>query len=160
MGVGQQSAPSDGVAMSTEANKAFIRRHLGEQMRRETLEQAVGNFAADACNHGRPVGPEGFRRTFVALFTAFPDLRFTINGIIAEGDRVVCQATMQGTHLGDPATPLPILGGLLSGVPPTGKPVAVPNIHIFRVADGKIAEHAAVRDDLGMMQQLGLVPTP
>ncbi len=85
------------------------------------------------------------------LFAAFPDLRFTIHDIVAEGDRVVCQATMQGTHLGDPATPIPILGGLLRGVPPTGKAVAVPNIHIFRVAAGKIAEHAAVRDDLGMM---------
>lgn len=160
MVIGQQSAPRDGVARSTAANKACIRRHLGEQMRRETFEQAVGNFAAGAINHGRPVGPEGFPRTFVALFAAFPDLHFTINEIIAAGDRVVGQATMQGPHLGDPATPLPILGGLLRGVPPTGKPVAVPNIHIFRVADGKITEHAAVRDDLGMMQQLGLVPTP
>jgi hypothetical protein len=54
---------------------------------------------------------------------------------------------------------LPVLGGLLHGVPPTGKCVSVLNIHVYRLADGLIAEHRAVRDDLGLMQQLGLLPT-
>ncbi|MGI9145301.1 MAG: ester cyclase [Chloroflexota bacterium] len=156
----QQLSLSQGGPGPTEANKAFIRRHLGEQMRRETLDEAVGNFAEDATNHGRRVGREGIRRTFAALFTAFPDMHFTIHEVVAEGDHVVCQVTMEGTHLGDPATPIPVPGGLLRGVAPTGRRVAVPNVHIFRIAGGKIAEHAAVRDDLGMMQQLGLVPTP
>lgn len=104
--------------MSTEPNKEFIRHHFGERMRRETMDEAAEDFAANALNHGRHVGREGVRRVFGALFAAFPDMRFIIHDLIAEGDTVVCQAVMEGTHLGTPPTSSPILGGLLSGIPP------------------------------------------
>lgn len=67
----------------------------------------------------------------------------------------MCEATITGTHLGTPA--LPVLGGLLVGVPPTGKRIAVQSIHFYRVVGGTIVEHRATRDDLGIMQQLGLL---
>ncbi len=146
--------------MSTEPNKEFIRHHFGERMRRETMDEAAEDFAANALNHGRHVGREGVRRVFGALFAAFPDMRFIIHDLIAEGDTVVCQAVMEGTHLGTPPHLQPHSRRPVERHPPTERKVAVQNIHIFRVVDGKIAEHAAQRDDLGMMQQLGLIPTP
>lgn len=70
----------------------------------------------------------------------------------------MCRLTVSGTHQGIPG--IPVEGGLLMTVPPTGKAYTVQQIHIFRIEHGKIAEHWAVRDDLGMMQQLGVVPIP
>ncbi len=79
---------------------------------------------------------------------AFPDTRFDIEDIIADGDMVAIRGTASGTHK----------GGELWGIPPTGKRFAVEQVHWLRVAEGKVAEHWAVRDDLGMMHQLGAMP--
>ena len=72
-----------------------------------------------------------------------------LEDMIAEGDKVAVRFTLRGTH-----------GGDLMGIPPTGKPVAVTGIDINRIADGKIAERWANFDALGLMQQLGVIPTP
>ena len=77
--------------------------------------------------------------------------------VLLDGDWITAVYRQTGTHQGVPE--LPVLGGLLHEVPPTGKQVSVLNIHVYRIEDGLIAEHRAVRDDLGMMQQLGLLPT-
>ena len=82
------------------------------------------------------------------LFAAFPDTRFDIEGIVAEGDMVTIRGTASGTHQGEE----------LWRIKPTGKRFAVQQAHFIRVADGKIAEHWAVRDDLGLMRQLGAMP--
>jgi predicted ester cyclase len=74
-------------------------------------------------------------------------------------DRVVCKVMMTGTHRGRPTMP-EIFHGMLKDVAPTGKRVQVPQYHDFRVSDGQIAEHAAVRDDLGMLLQLGVIQLP
>ena len=95
------------------------------------------------------------RRIFRSLLQAFPDWHFEERLLVADGDYVVGELLMTGTHLGTPE--LPVLGGLLAGVPPTGRRVAVHHIHIYRLAAGQIVDHRAVRDDLGMLQQLGLV---
>jgi steroid delta-isomerase-like uncharacterized protein len=83
--------------------------------------------------------------TFAA---AFPDGHQVIEDVIAEEDRVVARTTFNGTHKGD-----------MQGIPATGKSVSIPSITIFRLDNGKIAEGWLVNDNLGMMQQLGVVPS-
>ena len=82
-------------------------------------------------------------------FTAFPDLHFTIEDQIAEGDRVVTRFTARGTHQ-----------GAFIGIPPTGKQGVVTGTGIDRFANGKIVEAWFNSDDLGLLQQLGVVPSP
>lgn len=94
------------------------------------------------------------RAVFESLLTAFPDRKWEIVDLIAEGDRVVARLKVSGTHQGTPA--LPIEGGLrLQRIPPTGRAYSIQHIHIFHIVDGKIAEHWATRDDLGLLEQLG-----
>ena len=96
------------------------------------------------------------RKVFEALFAVFPDFHYEIRETTSEGDRVVCKVTMTGTHLGLPTLP-EVFGAMLNAVPPTRKKVEVLQFHSFRIRDGVILEHSAVRDDLGMLKQLGLV---
>lgn len=145
--------------MSAEANKALVRRLYDEGINRRDAAAAAAFYTADAKNHGRTVGREGMRMVFEALFAAFPDFHYRIEEATAEGDRVVCKVTMTGTHRGQPSLP-EVFSGMLRGVKPTGKRVQVLHFHSFRIQDGQIAEHAAVRDDLGMLVQLGLLKRP
>jgi steroid delta-isomerase-like uncharacterized protein len=149
--------------MTTEANIHLIQR-FWQTSERGNIDEMAAFWAPDAVNHGGqtrhsqrrpPTGPESLKRVFTSLLTAFPDRKYIIEDVIATGDKVVCRLTVSGTHQGVPA--LPVEGGMLMTVPPTGKAYTVQQIHIFRVENDKIAEHWAVRDDLGMMQQLGVV---
>src|SRR5262245_62578778 len=97
------------------------------------------------------------QQVFEALFSIFPDFRYEIQHATEEGDRVICKVIMTGTHRGRPTMP-EIFRGMLKDVAPTGKRVQVLQYHDFRIDGAQIAEHAAVRDDLGMLLQLGLVP--
>jgi predicted ester cyclase len=81
------------------------------------------------------------------LFSVFPDRRFDIEDAVADGDKVAVRGTCSATHEGE-----------LWGILPTGERFAVEQVHWFRVADGKVAEHWAVRDDLGLMRQIGAIP--
>jgi steroid delta-isomerase-like uncharacterized protein len=94
-------------------------------------------------------GPEGFKQQTAGLRTAFPDLRFTIESLVAEGDEVVARWTARDTHRGE-----------LFGIPPTGKGVEVSGFGSWRILDGKIVEHWGNFDNMGMMQQLGVFPEP
>ncbi len=145
--------------MSPEDIKALIQRLYGEGINRQDAVAAAAFYASDAKNHGRTVGREGMRKVFEALFSVFPDFFYRIEEATAEGDRVVCKVTMTGTHLGEPTLPQ-VFGGMLAGVAPTGRKVKVLQFHSFRVRDGQITEHAAVRDDLGMLKQLQLIEAP
>ena len=89
-------------------------------------------------------GPAGFLATGRWLCSAFSDLRFTDMEAIGEDDRVVVIATMTGRHTGD-----------FLGVPATGKPIHQRQFHLFRFRAGKIVEHVAQRDDLGLRRQIG-----
>ena len=80
------------------------------------------------------------------LHSAFGELRFEVEDEIAEGDKVVQLVTMRGRHTGP-----------LMGREPTGRAFAVRHIYIWRIADGRIAEHWGSRDDLGLLGQLGLL---
>ncbi len=142
--------------MSVDDNKALVRRLYEEGLNRQDAAAAAAFYTEDAKNHGSTVGRSGMQRVFESLFSVFPDFHYRIEDATAEGDRVVCKVTMTGTHLGPPTLP-EIFSGMLKGVPPTGKRVQVLNYHSFRFRDGQISEHAATRDDLGMLLQLGLL---
>jgi len=142
--------------MSAEQNKAIARRWLKDGFEKGNLALANEIFAADHTNHdpsappgGWPRGPEGGKAIATTYRGAFPDLQFTIEDQIAEGDRVVTRWTARGTNTGE-----------LMGMPPTGKKAIVTGINIDRVANGKIAESWGNFDVLGMLQQLGVIPGP
>ena len=140
--------------MSIQENKACVLRQF-EALWNNGQTDSVGDFfAEDFMNFGqqyqdaRPI----VKHIVQVWRTAFPDLCFTVDFIVAEGDLVMCEASFQGTHLGEfPLIP-PLQGPTLA---PNGKSFKVKHIHRFRLKDGRIIEHFAVRDDLGMFQQLG-----
>jgi predicted ester cyclase len=139
----------------TEANKATILR-LVEAHNRQDAAGAAACFEASGTNHGRVAGPSGMERVYRSLYATFPDYRWDIQLLLTDGDWVALHVIQSGTHSGTPQ--LPVLGGLIHKAAPTGKPVSVPNIHLYQMRSGMIVKHQAVRDDLGMMQQMGLLP--
>jgi steroid delta-isomerase-like uncharacterized protein len=140
--------------MSVEQNKTMMRRYFDEAWNTGNLSVLDEMVAADYANHtpavpGLPPGPEGLKPILAAFRAAFPDLRFSIEDMMAEADRVVTRWTLRGTHQGE-----------FLGLPPTGKPVVATGIEIDRIVEGKIVEHWLRADDLGLMQQLGAIPGP
>jgi steroid delta-isomerase-like uncharacterized protein len=137
--------------MSLESNKALVRRLIEEDLNHGNPMVADEIVAEDFVDHTNPPGLQHGRESHkqvVALFhSAFPDVTWTIEEMIAEGDKVVIRAPMRATHRGE-----------FFGIPPTGKQVSISGIHILRIANGKIAEHWGNNDDLGLLQQLGVVP--
>jgi predicted ester cyclase len=95
---------------------------------------------------GAPPGPASFKQLVTFYRSAFPDAEFTIEDVLADGDKVVMRNTFSGTHRGP-----------FMGIAPTGRRVSQEQIHIVRVASGQVVEHWAVRDDLSLLQQLGVV---
>jgi predicted ester cyclase len=93
-----------------------------------------------------------------AIKTNFPDARLRTLNSVAEGEWVVVRCTYSGMHRG--MSRLPVDRGMLVGVQPTGRSFEVQHMHMYRLLDGKIAEHFANRDDVGVMRQLGLLPLP
>lgn len=136
-------------------NADIIRRHNIVQNSGD-YEKAAQFFAEDTRNHGVPVGRKGVLRVLTDIFTTFPDFHSEIFDLMAMEDKVVIRTITTGTHKG--VGKVPVDGGLLVGVPPTNKRFKVPAIHWWTLKDGLIVEHRANRDDLGMMQQLGLLP--
>ena len=98
---------------------------------------------------GVPTTRDGVKQTVKALRTAFPDLHYTIDVAIESGDRFVHRVTGSGTMKGD-----------LQGMPATGKRATWTEIHIGKVANGRLTEHWGLADQLGMLVQLGVVPAP
>ena len=92
-------------------------------------------------------GPAGFLATRRWLRDAFSTLRFELQETVAEGSTVMAAAIMTGKHT-----------GVFNGIAPTGRPIHHKQVHIFTVADGRITHHRAVRDDLGLLLQLGWRP--
>jgi steroid delta-isomerase-like uncharacterized protein len=138
--------------MTTE-NKEIVRRCF-QALNERDLDAAMRLHAADYVNHAAIAGAQdvaGARRIFEKLFVAMPDQRMTCEDLIAEGEKVVCRLTVEGTHTG----PLAFANAPL---PATNRSVRTEQIHVFRIAQGKIAEHWAGRDDIGMMRQLGFTP--
>ena len=138
----------------SEKNKTIAARIPLEAFNQGKLEVIDEVIADDSVDHGTmppglPAGKEGIKALVKALRRAFPDYKSTIDLQVAEGDLVVQRATATGTMKGE-----------FAGMPPSGKKATWEAIHITRVKDGKIVEHWAVQDQLGMLQQLGFSPTP
>jgi predicted ester cyclase len=127
-----------------------------EQLNNGDLDAALETFAVDASNHGIKVGREGYKMILEDIYTTFPDWKFEIEEIAEDADSVVVRLRVRATHLGN--CEFPVNGGMLVGVEPTGKNFEVQHIHWYKLRDGKIIDHNANRDDIGMMQQLGLLP--
>jgi predicted ester cyclase len=145
--------------LSLDENKRLIQRLIDEGHNRQNADAAAAFYTEDASNHLRTVGRAGMQAVFETLYAVFPDFHYHIEESTAEGERVVCKMTMTGTHRGQP-TLREAFSGMLNDVAPTGKSVKVLQFHSFLIRDGKIAAHAAVRDDMGMALQLGLVQRP
>lgn len=139
--------------MAVEEIKALARRFYEELFNQRHLALTEELVSPGAMSHEAPPGtaegPAGVRQVIEMLTSAFPDHHHTIDDLIAAGDKVVVRTTFSGTHQ-----------GAFLGIPPTGKSFTQRQIHILRFTDGKLTEHWAVRDDLGMMQQLGVIPAP
>jgi len=136
--------------MSAEENEAVVRRYIEECWNNHDLANVDELVSPEYLNHAASAEYQraGARYSLNWLFAVFPDHRFDIEDAVADGDTVAVRGTCTGTHEGE-----------LWSIPPTGERFAVQQSHWFRVADGKLAEHWAVRDDLGMMRQLGVMPT-
>ena len=138
--------------MSVEENKALVRRFVDEIVNAGNLDLLDELVSADFVEHeafpGFPTtGPEAPRAAMEMFRTAFPDFQFTVDDMIAEGDKVVVRATMSGTHKGE-----------FLGIPPTNKGIKVPFIDIIEFREGKATAHWGVTDQAAMMEQLGLAP--
>ena len=136
-----------------EQNKAIFRAIPEKVVNTGNLDAVDHYFAQDFVDHttpaGLPNGLAGFKAYITRLRSAFPDLHFTVEDVVAEGETVVVRATARGTMTGD-----------FLEMKATGKTATWTEIHIGRLADGKVVEHWATIDQLGMLQQLGLAATP
>lgn len=138
-----------------ERNKDVVLKYQ-ERINSGDANGAVKYISNDMKNFGRVVGPDGVRAVLNDVFTTFPDWRAETVEIVAIGDAVIVRQKVSATHLG--VGKIPVNGGLLVEVQPTGKRFETTHMHWYTVRDGKIVEHYGNRDDLGMMQQLELVP--
>jgi steroid delta-isomerase-like uncharacterized protein len=134
-------------------NKALVRRSLEEIYTGGNLDAVDDVFAHDVVAHdptfpgGVLRGSDGIRGNVERGHRAFANWRFTVEDIVAEGDRVVTRVTMRGTSTAE-----------FLGMAPTGREVEVSGITLHRIADGKIAERWGNWNTLGMLQQLGRLP--
>ena len=141
------------VLVSAEDNKAVIRRLIEEVYNEGNLDVVDEGVAPDIFDHA--AFPEhqhslnGFKHVMKWVRGIGPDTYYDIEDIIAVAEEVALRMTASGTQT-----------GTLRGVPPTGKRFSVDYVHWFRLAEGKVAELWAVRDDLSRLQQLGLIPVP
>lgn len=138
--------------MPTEENKALARRWMDEVWCKGNLdaidELIATNFVFNWAPPGVTSDREGYKQTVTMQFTGFPDLHCTIDDLVAEGDKVVIRWTGNSTHKGE-----------FMGIAPTGKKMKMTGISIIRIVGGKIAEEWTEMDQLGIMQQLGVIFT-
>ena len=135
----------------SEVSKALVREFVEEAQGRGNIEVVDDYLAPDFVDHsasGFSPDREGVKQLFGALHAAFEDFRVVIHGQVAEEGKVVTRKTFHGIHQGE-----------FMGVPATGKPVEINVIDILYVDGGRITDHWTQVDLLGLMQQLGVVPT-
>lgn len=118
----------------------------------EDLSKLDEFLATDFVSHSAPPGLdpgiEGIKQMVRIFQNAFPDMKGAVEDVVAEGNKVAVRFSGTGTHQGE-----------FFGIPPTGKPIKSTGINIFRIEDGKIVEHWNNADDLGVLQQLGVIPS-
>jgi steroid delta-isomerase-like uncharacterized protein len=133
-------------------NKAIVRRLYEEvwnKRRVELVDELMSPSHAMHDNHlpDSGVGPEAYKRNVARFVTGFPDVRFTVEDMVAENDKVAVAWTLSGTHQGE-----------FRGISPSGKKVSLEGITIHHIANGKIMDSYVSADYLGLMQQLGVAP--
>jgi predicted ester cyclase len=148
------ATPADEAPAATPADPSAVARRIVEEvLNRGNLDVVDELFAPDFRDHtprpGQGPGREGYKQAITLLRSAFPDLAYTIEDLIAADDKVVLRLSARGTHQGD-----------LMGIPPTGKPVRIVGIVIDRITDGKLVERWGLGDDLDLLDQLGVVTPP
>ena len=136
-------------AMSEHTKWMFT--HLMEEVfNRGNFDAADAFVSPDFHNHEMSTDalrvPEAFKSPARRLRLAFPDLHAVLHEVVVEGDLAVGRIMLSGTHQGE-----------FMGVSGTGRSFSIQHIHMYRMTDGKIAEHWACRDDLGLLTQLGLM---
>jgi steroid delta-isomerase-like uncharacterized protein len=135
-------------------NKDLMRAWIAA-LNEKNIEAAIALLGDDFVNHAALPGSEGrdaIPRIFGILWKAMPDLKWKLEDVVAEGDRVVSRVTMTGTQTG----PLEFRN---APIPATGREVVTEQLHVFRIVNGKAVEHWAGRDDIGFMRQLGIGPS-
>ena len=139
--------------MSTEANKAIVRQFVERVQNGGDLAALDVLAAPGYVNHSAPPGVpsdrEGLKQLTALFRTAFPDGRMTIEEMVAEGDRVATRKTFRGTHQ-----------GALLDLPPTGRAVVITLLDLVRLEDGQVVESWSMADEVGMLRQLGALPSP
>ena len=139
--------------MSTEENKAVVRRFFEELLSTDNLALADEILSPDFrfyfAGSPDPMDLKRYKDFLAARRAAFPGRRFAVEDMIAEGDKVSARFTMRGTHNGE-----------LRGIAPSGREVTMSGIDIIRLKEGKMVEDRVEVDQLGMMQQLGVIPSP
>ncbi len=138
--------------MSTENNKKVVRRYYDEVLNAGNLalidELAVAAYIENDPFPGQGNGRADLKARVEAMLEAFSPCTFTIEDVVAEGDRVVVRWSSSGTH-----------SGSLMGMPPTNRSYTISGIDIHRLTDGRMAEHWHVVDQLSQLQQLGVLPS-
>ena len=137
--------------MSARENKTTVRRFVDEVQSEGNIDAIDELCSPEFVNHSAPPGVpsncEGVKQLTAMFRQAFPDSYFTVEDMVAEGDKGPTRKTFYGTHQ-----------GAFMGIPPTGQQVSIGLIDIVRIADGQVVEHWSMVDNLGMMQQLGVIP--
>jgi steroid delta-isomerase-like uncharacterized protein len=134
-------------------NKALAQRFVDEAINKGDLSMVDSYTLDKVIDHqaqpGQPAGREGLKTWLKGFRAAFPDIHYTVQDAIAEGDKVVQRMTARGTMKGD-----------FMGMPASGKTATWEEIHITRFANGMVAEHWGVVDQVAMLTQLGFMSQP
>ncbi len=136
----------------SDANKTLVRRLFDEVWNKGHQQVADELFAQNYNHHDSSTpdlgrGPDSEKKRVTLYRNAFPDIRFTVEDLIAEGESVTARWSCHGTHKGE-----------LNGIAPTGRQFTISGISVARFTNGKMIEGYVNWDALGMMQQLGVVP--
>jgi predicted ester cyclase len=139
--------------VSVEENKAIIRR-LEAALNAGQANAGLDVWADNLVFNGQPISPQTIAQLRAPLWAAVPDVSWTMEQLVAEGDWVAVRSTMRGTHTGDFAHPT------FGSAPASGMAIDMTYMDHYRIADGRIAEAWEVRDALALLQQLSVIPTP
>jgi steroid delta-isomerase-like uncharacterized protein len=142
--------------MAVMTNEQLFKWYFDEVANGDNLDLADDIFAEDYKHHDpanpdpRPmIGPQAVKDHLTSLKGAFPDLVFEVEDTISDGDEIIVRWTARGTNTGD-----------YFGIPPSGKPIEITGMNTWQTKDGKAIEGWVNRDDMALLQQIGVVPPP